>query len=670
MSDVEAAGDSGGDETRKVELSEAKEYTPVRVCEILPELHPKSKKSGPRIASDAIVPHGYRLERRWISTSTGGRPICKSPVVIQAVLVNESDDSRSIRVLWRDFSGWVAKVIPLEEVLIRSRVERLAKYGLPVSSNTSKDLVGYLRAFYDANQSRLPRCRLTKTLGWQKGGGFLFGDRLIGGAGETVDLDADPTTWPDGAVAFSREDEGLYEVASCFSSSSRASESGQHLNKWKNSVRPMAEKHARVRLSILASMCTPMLELLAKRSVYVPNFVVDFANPTSTGKTTILCCAASVWGYPNEIDDRSPIGTWDMPSPVWAERAAAVRTHLPLILDDSKRAKPGLVSNVIYTIAQGQGRQRGTQDSLRKTGRWRTVLIGSGETRLVDFEEHGGTRARVITVWGAPFGKPNPETSFHIGQMMSGIYTHFGVSGPEFVKWLMANRGESGSWAELYQDMVQVYRERAESNGPLHRICSYLGLLQVTETLAARAGVLPWEPSDVRPCIDELWEGIASATMEADRSMAALEHLRSYSRSRRGVFFSVGKKNSTPQKGWMGRWDSPGKATPEPDAVSFFPSHLKEILEDGGFDYESTIRTWRDKGYLITTGGKGHRQVRCDGVRSRMISIKMSTWEGDLSDDEEQELPDAFDERGREGTEPATSGAEPEEGGTQGTLDF
>jgi hypothetical protein len=39
------------------------------------------------------------------------------------------------------------------------------------------------------------------------------------------------------------------------------------------------------------------------------------------------------------------------------------------------------------------------------------VLISSGETPVTSFTEDGGTRARALCVWGAPFGPSSDATS-------------------------------------------------------------------------------------------------------------------------------------------------------------------------------------------------------------------------------------------------------------------
>ena len=81
------------------------------------------------------------------------------------------------------------------------------------------------------------------------------------------------------------------------------------------------------------ALAPPMLEILG-----ASNFVLDFAGATSSGKTTTLRVAASCWGKPDERSDESAMHTWDV-TRVFLERASTIISGMPLILDDTKRAK-------------------------------------------------------------------------------------------------------------------------------------------------------------------------------------------------------------------------------------------------------------------------------------------------------------------------------------------
>jgi uncharacterized protein (DUF927 family) len=86
-------------------------------------------------------------------------------------------------------------------------------------------------------------------------------------------------------------------------------------------------------LPLYAALVPPLMRFLPT----LPNFILDLCGSTSQGKTTSLRLAASAWGSPDERDG-GLVRSWDN-TRVWIERTAAFLGHLPLLLDDTKRAR-------------------------------------------------------------------------------------------------------------------------------------------------------------------------------------------------------------------------------------------------------------------------------------------------------------------------------------------
>ena len=175
---------------------------------------------------------------------------------------------------------------------------------------------------------------------------------------------------------------------------------------------------------------------------------MDASGLTSTGKTTSLRLAASVWGQPNPAQPGSMLGSWNA-SPTYIERRAALFNGIPVILDDSKQARdPEFVARMIYDLASGQGKGRGTIGGLRRSDRWRTVVLTTGEQRLIDFTQDGGTRGRVITLWGPPFGARDTGNQVPRQSLPTALETDHGHAGPAFVAYLLQHREPVGVVAD------------------------------------------------------------------------------------------------------------------------------------------------------------------------------------------------------------------------------
>lgn len=381
------------------------------------------------------------------------------------------------------------------------------------------------------------------------------------------------------------------------------------------------QEFPRVKLAILASMAAPLLKLTG-----TPNFILDFSGPTSGGKTTALRLAASVWGNPDEAAiSGSTIWTWDS-TYVWRERAASTLCDVPLILDDTKRApRREDVAEFIYAFSQGRGRGRGSVRGLARQWTSRGILISSGEEPATSFTGDGGTRARVITSWGSPFGRTDSETAAIVHQANGIIYSHYGHAGPRFIAALLCHRDKWATWRLEYEQKVAEYRNRADADHILNRKAVFLGVLWLANCLAVELEILSWDLADP---IDDVWNEIAQYTYESDRPTLALEHVYSWANSNRNAFWHPQLVRHPPLNGWAGRWDfEVGQAGSEDelgkyDWIGYFPNQLERILRVAGFDPDATLRTWEERGWLQITKGRRQYRARVDGSPVWLVAVK------------------------------------------------
>src|SRR5262249_6773175 len=155
---------------------------------------------------------------------------------------------------------------------------------------------------------------------------------------------------------------------------------------------------------------------------------------------------------------------------VGAERRASLVNGLPIIRDDTKLAKcPEDVSQFLYDITAGRTRDRGTVKGLDKTTAFTTILLISGESRAVSMSVDGGTPARVLTLWGGPFGKVSASSALLVNSLSVGTQAHYGHAGPRLVNFLLDNRPRWGEWRARYASLKADYRARAQGNSVVGR---------------------------------------------------------------------------------------------------------------------------------------------------------------------------------------------------------
>lgn len=111
----------------------------------------------------------------------------------------------------------------------------------------------------------------------------------------------------------------------------------------------------------------------------LPNFGFHFVGNSSSGKTTCLNIAASVFGNPKYVV------TWKATDNAM-ETIAFRRNDSLLILDELSEISPSKAGEVAYMLANGQGKKRLDKDcNVRETLSWRLIFLSSGE---VDLNSH------------------------------------------------------------------------------------------------------------------------------------------------------------------------------------------------------------------------------------------------------------------------------------------
>lgn len=543
------------------------------------------------VSEGIVVPVGWSLSPGGIRRGGERRgDFIPAPVLITARHVDINGDSESVTLAWRRDGAW-HQYTAERSIIASSRniVDELAAFGGPANSNNAKELVQYLADFETANLAHLPVTRVSRQLGWQgdgHGAGFLCGKTLI--AAESRPEKSNQT------VCFCGADEGDDQIAAGFRKRGRFA-------KWRDAI-AVIKPFPKARLALYTSFVPPLLTILKTR-----NFVLDFSGTTTVGKTTCLWLAASSWGDPDDNNPAGLVKTWDGTA-TYRERVPAVLNNLPFLLDDTKHARrPEDVAHTIYSVVQGQGRGRGSISGVARLATWHTVLFSTGEQPATSFTQDGGVRARVLSLWGSPFNAVNAETRKLVRRLSDRVKRHYGHAGPRVVQYLSDHRDQWGDWRKEYLEKVGEYESKAVNNQFAGRMATDFAAIAVAARIAHEALDLPWHFQDP---IKPLWKELANEAAGADRAAAALRYVADWAHAHQEEFFGRAKYSRQPNNGWAGRWDS-GKAVPGGEAndekwsaINFFPARLRSLLQEGDFEPESTLRTWRDEKWLAVTKEK------------------------------------------------------------------
>lgn len=130
---------------------------------------------------------------------------------------------------------------------------------------------------------------------------------------------------------------------------------------------------------ICASLAAPLIKWAG-----MPSAGINIYGETTSGKTTLLQLAASVWGDGSEPSGRSYINRWNMTANA-LEAFAAGHNDLPSIFDELASMEDRSSQGLVYDLSGGQG--KAAMDSarnLKKQRQWTTFLISSGEISMLE----------------------------------------------------------------------------------------------------------------------------------------------------------------------------------------------------------------------------------------------------------------------------------------------
>lgn len=84
-----------------------------------------------------------------------------------------------------------------------------------------------------------------------------------------------------------------------------------------------------------------------------------------------------------------------------------------------------------------------------------------------------------------------------------------------------------------------------------------------------------------------------NANTVPDEAARALDAIVSYACDHEHAFY--GRRRIPPSEGWMGFW-------PDGDwrFIAFLPSELKRVLEELGFEPDTVIQEWYERGWMVT----------------------------------------------------------------------
>ena len=324
---------------------------------------------------------------------------------------------------------------------------------------------------------------------------------------QTRALAVDRVGWANGAFALPDRTIGdtpaqrvMYQGPAAFDHAYRVN---GDLAEWQQSVARFGIGNSRVAVALSAAFVGPLLDILGEEGGGI-----NFRGDSSTGKTTALHAAASVWGRPEKF-----VRQWRATSN-GLEGVAVQHNETLLCLDELAQLDAKEAGSVAYMLANGQGKTRASRGgAARSAASWRVMFLSSGEISLGDLagrdsrgarRSAAGQEVRILDIAADAecghglfedlHGAANGETLSR--SIKDGAAATYGVAGPAFVEKVAETPDQLRIALKAGVEQFVRNNVAADAAGQVQRAARRFGMIAAAGEVATRLGILPWPPGE------------------------------------------------------------------------------------------------------------------------------------------------------------------------------
>lgn len=467
----------------------------------------------------------------------------------------------------------------------------LLSMGLLIAPNAkARQLLAlYVQA---ADTARSFTCALT--IGWH-GSAFVLPDRTLG----TEDV-----------------------VIQALGKLPRLAEAGT-LEHWRTAVAGLGAGNSRLVLAVSAAFAPTLLDPTGEESGGI-----HLVGPSSTGKTTALRAAASVWGGSDYLH------RWRATSN-GLEALAQSHNDMLLVLDELAQVDSREAGEIAYMLANGEGKHRARQDGLAKpTATWRLLFLSAGEIGLADHMRDGGKRVKagqevrladVPADAGAGHGLLENLHGFSDGAaladaLIEGARAFYGVAGLAFLEQLVgADRAALRASVKSLRDEFTAEHVPAGSSEQVQRLGKRFALVAAAGELATAWGITGWPSGEAFRAAGSCFAASldrrgGTGSGEDAAALSQVAHFLELHGSSRFADLAGDQDRPIVNRAGYRRRDPDGR-------IEYLV--LPEVFRHevcAGLDYRSVAKLLRHRGLLVTEDGE-HLTVKLRGI-NRVYAVR------------------------------------------------
>lgn len=273
------------------------------------------------------------------------------------------------------------------------------------------------------------------------------------------------------------------------------------LIEWRDHIAKFCSGNSRLLLAVSSAFAATLLHLAGMESGGI-----HFVGSSSSGKTTALRVAASVFGAPAYVN------RWRATTN-GLEALAALRSDTLLVLDEMAQVDPKEVGEIAYMLANGSGKARASKTGgARHRQEWRMLFLSAGEVSLAQHMREAGKRTRagqevrlldVPADAGAGLGIFEQLHGAESGaalsqQLLEATSKFYGTPAIAFLESITHPKNLSTLPLLIKKscaEFVTTYLPPSAS-GQVHRACLRFALIAAAGELATQYGITGWQEKE------------------------------------------------------------------------------------------------------------------------------------------------------------------------------
>lgn len=469
-------------------------------------------------------------------------------------------------------------VVPTQKLLVKEKLrDLLLQQGVAALHKKVDDIMAYFASTFRKLQQQAAATRTRNQMGWTaEGNAFVIGE----------------AEYTARSVVLAPASTGLRELAPLLTQKGS-------LEAWSNIAnfyaRPGMEAHA---LALFTGFGAPLLRLVG--GMEVKGAVLNLmSNKSGTGKTTAQMVVNSIFGHPSGLLMRK--NDTQLAKMQWV----GMLNSIPATMDEVTNMTDEAISELIYDIPQGRGRNRMESQSNKlrtNNSSWSTFLITSSNSSLYDKLTRlkgtpDGELRRLIEI---RISRPDNITKVESDAVFGMLNDNYGTAGPVYIKYVLNNMAEVVTLVRSFQTKFDEVLQLDQSDRFYSIVfaCIFAGA-----SIAATLGlhVIP-----IPPVFDFAVAQLGTIRTEvvlpvSDFNSVASEALATFISENLPYALVVNRNGmnglppmpiQTPKGGLKFRVE------PDTDELWIAASTLKDFLTDRQIDSRQAVKEFVQKGYL------------------------------------------------------------------------